>query len=477
MKKHPLGIALLITSVLVLVCAGVVLANLLDAAKASSGSTSARQGIVTLNAGLTQTKVQAAGESTLGLALTLGCDKLDTTSFAPRNVDLVVVLDRSGSMAGRKIEDARSAVLELVRNLGPGDRFALVSYADDVIVHGSLTPVTDQTRPLLSSMAMSIRAGGGTNLSGGLAAGMELLAQTGYHRSEPGSRGKVILISDGHANQGITDPLALGQMASGSYQGDFSLTTVGVGVDYNENLMGVIADHGGGNYYFLENPARFAQLFLDELSLTRAVAVRNLELRVPLPEGVVLRDAAGYPVEMQGNTVVIRPGGLRSGQERTIFITLSLLNPQPGRRYDISDVSAAFQRGEIFSEVRLAQPLSVEAVDDRAAALASINPLLWERQTVQEDYNRLREEVSRDVAQGDKDTAMAKIQRYEQEKGTLNVQVKSEAVAENLTRDLAGLKQSVEDSLAPSAAPEMRKQVSKAMQSESYDLRRSKTKY
>ncbi len=475
MKRHPLTIAFMFSIFLVLACAGVVLANLLDVVGGSRGHSFAKEGIVQLDAGLTQTSVFAGGDGTLGLALTLTCDQMSMNTSAKRNVDLVVVLDRSGSMAGRKIEDARRAIVELLSALGPGDRFALVSYANDVTVHGTLSPVTWQTRSMLTAMTRSIQAGGGTNLSGGMVAGMELLTRKGDRPMFNPRMGKVILISDGHANQGVTDPLALGGMAAHSFRSNFTITTVGVGVDYNEQLMGVIADYGGGNYYFLENPALFADLFLEELSLTRAVAARNLEIKIPLPKGVTLLSAAGYPVEMSGRTVVLRPGSLRSGQERTFFLTLSLERGIE-QRYVLSGITASYQHGDKISSIELDQPLVFQSVGDSKAAVASIDTALWEQQTMQEDYNKLREEVSRDLANGDKDAALGKITLYENEKRMLNAHVGSKVVADNLDTDMVKLKEAVENSLALTASPMARKQAAKAMQSESYDQRRAKMK-
>lgn len=479
MKKNPLHTTFLASFALVFGVACIVLANMVDAASADQHRAEARSGIVEISTALTQTKIFAATDATTGMALTLTADEVKEAQMADRNVDLVVVLDRSGSMAGSKIRDARDSVAELLRALHPGDRFALVSYANDVNVHGQLTQVTNQTRPGLIAGAMSIESGGGTNLGGGLAAGLELLAQGRRYDTASGrmseNLAKVILISDGHANQGVVDPNALGHMAARGYRSDASVTTVGVGVDYNEHLMGTIADHGGGNYYFLENPAMFASLFLEELSLTRSVAARNLEILIPLPAGVTVLDAAGYPFEMRGNTAVLHPGHLRSGQTRTIFLTLGV-DGQPGRKYVLENISASYQRGENTHTATIGQPLIMETVADEALAVSSIDPELWTHQTVQEDYNRLREEISRDIASGDRDGAMAKIDKYENEKRALNSTVQSAAVADNLDNGITSLKETVEESLNPAAPMAVRKQASKMMQSESYDTRRAKTK-
>ena len=116
-------------------------------------------------------------------------------------MDMVIVLDRSGSMKGRKIEDARRAVLELLSSLSAGDRFALITYSDGVHIASGLSNVTAANRVRITSAVNKIRAGGGTNLGAGLRAGMDTLA----FRSRLTNSAKVILISDGLANKAHRD--------------------------------------------------------------------------------------------------------------------------------------------------------------------------------------------------------------------------------------------------------------------------------
>ena len=120
-------------------------------------------------------------------------------------------------------------------------------------------------------MVREVVAGGGTNLGGGLQQGINVLART----MSNGNQHKMILISDGLANQGITDPSILWDMAGGAYENRFSISTVGVGYDFNEILMTGIADHGAGQYYFLENPNAFAKVF--EQTYTRFLDLKKAE--------------------------------------------------------------------------------------------------------------------------------------------------------------------------------------------------------
>jgi Ca-activated chloride channel family protein len=197
--------------------------------------------------------------------------------------DLVIVLDRSGSMEGEKLNDARQAVIRLLDQVSPEDRLALVTYSNGVQTQSGLVPMNDANRRQLTSAVAQVYAGGGTNLGGGLKRGIDLLMRA-PRRAE--RQRKVILISDGLANQGITDPIALGRMASAAVEHRFSISTVGVGLDFNETLMTAIADQGAGHYHFLENPQTFARVFETELQATRHVAAADVTIRIPMESGV-----------------------------------------------------------------------------------------------------------------------------------------------------------------------------------------------
>ena len=243
-----------------------------------------------------------------------------------RGIDFVVVLDRSGSMQGPKLEYARQSLLSLVAGLTERDRFALFSYSDAVQKHCDLLAVTDLNRRLMQSAVNGIYSSGATNLGDGLRAGIDLIAAAG----RPGHPGRVILISDGLANRGVTDPAALGRMAAVAAGKEFAVSTVGVGADFNEFLMTQIADQGAGAYYYLDNPAAFAEMFQKEFLAVKSAAATGIAVSLALPPGVRVVDASGYPVTVSGDTAVFYPGSLRSGQTRRIFLTLQVPTERGG---------------------------------------------------------------------------------------------------------------------------------------------------
>ena len=285
----------------------------------------------------------------------------------------------------------------------------------------------------------------------------------------------MILISDGLANQGVTDPLALGRMASGAVEQNFAVSTVGVGYDFNEVLMTTIADHGAGRYYFLENPKAFAQVFEKEFQAARNVAASGLEVRVPLKDGLQVIHAGGYPVQIKDGYAVVHPGDLLSGQQRKLFLTFKVPTDREGDiRLGTFDVR--YQSNGATHHMSSREKLILVCVADKQAVLSSIDRAAWGDQVVQEDFSRLKESVADAIRKGEKDEALKQISEYETRNQEVNAAVGSGKVAGNLAQELPGLRRSVEETFAgaPAAVAEKKKQTSKALQYDSYKIRRDK---
>jgi Ca-activated chloride channel family protein len=425
---------------------------------------------MTLTTEVVQDKVLQGGDGQVTVSLTLSGARLPMSQdVAVPSSDLVVVLDRSGSMEGQKISDARQAIIQLLDQLGPDDRLGLLTYSNGVQARSALVSMTAANRRQLTAAVRSIRAGGGTNLGAGLESGIAMLLQTPGH----GRQRKLILISDGLANQGITGPEALGQMASRALQNHFSISTVGVGLDFNEVLMTAIADQGAGRYHFLENPQLFARAFESELKAARQVAAADVQLRIPLAPGVRLTAAGGYPIHHEDGAAVINPGDLRSGQRRTLYLTFAVPT-QTEREITLGRIQAQYRHDDRIRTINASGPLTVACVPDEAAVMASIKKEHWGDQVVREAFSRLKEEVAADIRKGDKARAQARIQAYEAQQATINAVVGSSKVTKNLETDVHILRDKVDETFAgpPAAVAEKKKQASKSLQYEGYRMRR-----
>lgn len=432
---------------------------------------SSKDGVVALFGRLTQDKIYAAGERIFDLVLTLTADEIMMPEIQQeRPVDMVIVLDRSGSMAGAKIKDAQKAVRGLLEKLSARDRFALVTYSNNVQSSG-LWYATAQNRHRLFSEINAVYASGGTNLGAGLARGIDMLASVaGEERI-----GKVILISDGRANQGITDPEKLAAMAKTRKGMEFAVTTVGVGNDFNEQLMTTIADGGRGTYYYLEKPEQFLAVFTEEFKFTRAVAATSLFIHVPLPAGVEVVCASGYPVSIKNNEAVISPGDLLSGQTKTVYISMRAKNSLIDD-FSIKNIRASYAHNGKTKNTTCPGVFDVQITDESSVALGSIDKKAWEQKVITSDFNALREEVAKDIKQGKKEHAISRILKYQYDMGKVNESVDSLSVAQNIEKECGQLRSDVEDTFTGDKPSVARKQksTSKIMQYQGYKGRRGK---
>ncbi|MBU0484033.1 MAG: VWA domain-containing protein [Proteobacteria bacterium] len=472
MNKRRINALVLIGLLIALTCSAMAYSKSHVVGSTGIGVINPGGGVVSVSGQLTQDKVFYQGDGTVSLALTLQANELESQVIVnEKNVDMVVVLDRSGSMQGNKIDDAKQAVLDLIGNLSPHDRFALVSYANEVTVHTQLMSAKDGNKEYFASAVRNIYAGGGTNLGGGLQLGIDLMIQAGTSCNA----GRVILISDGLANVGVTDPVKLGEMARAAVSKEIVVSTVGIGNDFNEVLMTSLADHGTGNYYYLDEPGRFAEVFMREFQRSRTAAATAVEVRVPLADGVSLINAAGFPIETRSNVAVFRPGNLLPGQSRKIFLTFNLPTNRE-QTFALGNIAVGYRHQGRNQLARLDDIFTIACVRNQAEVFASIDKSEWEEKVVQEDFNQLREEVADAVKSGKKDEALTRIRQYKAEKKELNSIVGSAKVAANLEQDLGQLSDSVNQTFAgaPSAVIIKQKEVAKEMQYKSYESRRNK---
>jgi len=425
---------------------------------------------VTLSGRLVQNKVLQGSDGRVNLALTLrASDSFGSGILSPPGVDIVIVLDRSGSMNGPKISNARQAVLNLLSSLSAKDRFALITYSDGVQVVAGLQRVTADHRQRLEALISGVTAGGATNLGAGLMAGINVTLSA----AETANTAKVILISDGLANKGITDTTRLSTMAAIAVEREFAVSTVGVGNDFNEQLMTAIADRGAGNYYYLENPMAFVEVFQKEFSYTKATVATHVSISLQLDNGVSLVDVAGYPINIQKDRAAFYPGDLRYGQTRKLFLTLQVPTATI-KSFEIDGVKVQYRINGQPMETTLDGSYEIACVENPEEVRASIDKISWAEKVIQEDYNRLKQAVAADIKDGEEQKALQRIQSYYREQEAINEAVKSEKVAQNLDGDLKDLQQTVEDTFkgAPSAVAEKQKSNAKALQYEGYQGRR-----
>jgi Ca-activated chloride channel family protein len=231
-------------------------------------------------------------------------------------VNLCFVLDRSGSMSGEKIQLAKRAVETAIDRLLPTDRFAIVCYDDkiDVVVEG--TKASNEGKANALGRLRSIDARGSTDLAGGWLRGAEQVA------TELAARrvNRVLLLTDGLANVGITDPAELARHAQELRNRGVTTTTFGLGADFDETLLQSMADAGGGHFYFIENARQIEDHIASEVGELLQVVAREVALEVTGPEGLIIAALSPYPVQPRGSRHSVLLGDMTAEQQLEIVL-------------------------------------------------------------------------------------------------------------------------------------------------------------
>jgi hypothetical protein len=244
-------------------------------------------------------------------------------------VNLAFVLDRSGSMGGGKLEVAARAVEEGIGRLQPTDRFSIVWFDDDVDVLVPGTLATGDARRDAIARLRNVRPGGSTNLSGGWLAGCEQVATAPIESGVS----RVLLLTDGQANRGMTDPAELAHHATELRLRGVSTTTFGVGDDFQETLLQGMAQAGGGHFRDIADAAAITDHLSSEIGESLEVVARDVELRLTLPDGVRVESLGAFPAIASEGGTRIALGDLVSGQSVEVPLRLSFPVGTPGESH------------------------------------------------------------------------------------------------------------------------------------------------
>lgn len=235
-----------------------------------------------------------------------------TGPLAPLNVSLV--LDRSGSMAGDPFRNMKIAAESFVNQLRDGDRVSVVAFSDglwEVVPSVVLNPTT---RAAAIAGIRTLEDGGGTFFSGGMLAG---LAEV-FSAYADWNVNQVILFSDGQPNIGITESSELARIGARAAERGVAVTTIGFGAAHDELLMAGIADASGGNYYYVDSPGDMPNIFQREAGAILRSAARGTDIDVAVPPGLELEDVIGYDYVVASGRVYVRMGSIPHGEERYV---------------------------------------------------------------------------------------------------------------------------------------------------------------
>lgn len=302
-------------------------------------------------------------------------------------VNLCLVIDRSGSMSGEKIRRAKEAAIEAVRRLDPDDAFSLVVYNSGV---ETLIPARRiGNRAGVESTIESIFASGGTALHGGVVRGASELR---VFTEDPRYVHRMILLSDGQANVGPSTPAELGRLGANLLREGISVTTVGVGLDFNEDLMTQLAQRSDGNTYFVESSRDLAGIFNAELGDVLSVVARRVVVKIEFSEGVRPLGFVGRDGSIRGQEAELALNQLYGGQDKFALIEVEVSPAKAGSERELARAQLQYDDPLVQREVKLQAQANVRFSNNDREIIASAN------RSVQTDYARNVTAVAKEAA-------------------------------------------------------------------------------
>jgi Ca-activated chloride channel homolog len=280
---------------------------------------------------------------------------------------LAIVIDRSGSMHGAPIQNAKAAAQSVLRQLDDRDSFAIVTYSSGSQAVVPMQRASDANKAAAQTAIELIDDDGGTCISCGLEAGA---AEIG--RAPCGGLRRLLLISDGQANEGIADRDELARLAANAAARGMSLSAVGVGLDFDERTMRRLAEVGRGNYYFVEDTVALSQMFVRELGTLSQTTATDVRLAVTPGSGAQIEEAYGYPMSRDGVVVVVPIADLRPGETRKVVFRVALAAARGSAR-TIARIDVGWRRVVDGAQRTVHAIAEVDIVDDPAEIAASID--------------------------------------------------------------------------------------------------------
>lgn len=291
---------------------------------------------VNLSVDLATPVLEAEKSQTAFVKISLTGLQQDVEKLQRTPTNITIVLDKSGSMQGDKIRHAKEAAIMAINQLGPQDIVSVVTYDTTVSVVVPATKVINKNN--IATMIRQIRANGSTALFAGVSKGADELRK--YISANRVNR--VILLSDGLANVGPQSPSELGQLGSSLAKEGISVTTIGLGLGYNEDLMTQLAGFSDGNHAFVENAQDLAKIFQSEFGDVLSVIAQEVNIEIRCINGVRPLRILGREGEVIGNKVRTRLNQLYSTQEKYLILEVEIPPSKAGQQKDIASVQVNY---------------------------------------------------------------------------------------------------------------------------------------
>jgi Ca-activated chloride channel family protein len=335
---------------------------------------------IQLDAALSTSVMLADKKQTVFLRVGLTGLRLEEQKVAPINVALVI--DKSGSMQGEKIRRAKDAAIMAVERLRQDDIISVVTYDHQANILLPATKATDQK--MITSAINKLRAGGQTALYDGVEKGAKEVRKF----LDKKRVNRIVLVSDGLANVGPSTPKELGTLGASLGQENIVITTIGLGLGYNEDLMTQLAVKSDGNHAFAENATDLVSFFDHEFGDIFSVVAQEVNVTIIGVDGVRPIRVLGREAEIQDQRVSVKLNQLYGGQEKYVLLELEVPPAKVNQKRVIVSVAVVYRNLGANSSERLSSmvsatftdsPQRVEEETNRAVMIAAVEQLALDK--------------------------------------------------------------------------------------------------
>lgn len=308
--------------------------------------------------------------------------------------NIAFVLDKSGSMSGQKMIQAKQALEMAVSRLHKDDVASLVVYDDEARV---MWPAATMQNPQqFLNTIKTINANGSTALFAGVTQGSFEIRK--YLDNNKVNR--VILLSDGMANIGPSKPHELAELGRALSKQRISVSTIGLGLGYNEDLMTQLAGHSDGNHYFVENADKLADVFNAELGGIFSVVAQNIQININCRDGVKPIRILGRDDDFNGQKINTNFNQIYGNQKRHITLELLLPPGMKGTQLDVADVSIAYNDAVQNQQLSFNDSVAITYTDQDQQVAKDKNNLIYDNVTTFE-ANEVSKQVVKLRDEGD----------------------------------------------------------------------------
>jgi Ca-activated chloride channel homolog len=289
----------------------------------------------------------------------------------PLNVSLV--LDRSGSMSGEKMARTKAAAISFVKRLASDDIVSIIIYDDRVDVLLPATKIENKTR--IINKINAIHVGGSTALHAGVVAGAHEVKKF----LDKSRANRVILLSDGQANVGPQTPEALGSLGAKLVKDGISVTTLGLGNGYNEDLMSLLAVKSDGNHKFLRSNSDVEHFFTKELGAIGSIVASNVNIEIKTKEGIKALRVLDLDAKISDGVVKAGFNQIYGGLERYMMLELEVPALKVGKMASLVDVKVSYTniktQKEFVETKNQSVAIAIEAKENSDVMISAVEQL------------------------------------------------------------------------------------------------------